>query len=92
MHCWGCITANIQSAIIFSSIKEVLFGANVPSTVDFVRIRICRALTGHGGCMMSHDHNLLLRSSVFILIGKLVLSVDCLIAWLVQGSLRDMGV
>lgn len=42
--------------------------------------------------MMSHDHNLLLKSFVFILIGKFVPSVDCLIAWQVQGNLCDMGV
>lgn len=72
--------------IIFK--KVVVFGAK--------RADLCGFRTPWRFCtctyMTSDDRNLPLRSSVFILIGKVVLSVDCLTAWQVQGSLRDMGV
>lgn len=50
VHCKGCrTTTNIQSAIILAELGRFLFRANVPSSVDFVRIRNCKALADHGG-------------------------------------------
>lgn len=55
--------------------------------MDFVCSRIRGVLTGHGGRIISQDHDPLLEPSVLPLFGNDVLSVDRLIAW--QSSLHE---